>query len=66
MFHMGATLYIINVTTTDVKKCIDSVLDNPIKDILLTLQSQGLEVSQELLGKFQILYDNGHWYEAEV
>lgn len=66
MFHMGATLYIINVTTTDVKKCINSVLDNPIKEILLILQTQGLEVSQELLGKFQTLYDNGHWYEAEV
>ncbi len=66
MFHMGATLYIINVTHTDVKKCLNSVTNNPIKDILLALQTQGLEISQELLGKLQKLYDNGHWYESEV
>lgn len=66
MFHMGKTLYIINVTHTNVSKCLDSVINNPVKDILLALQRQSMEISLELLSKFQALYADGHWYEAEV
>lgn len=66
MFHIGQALYIINVTRTNVLSCIEAELNNPIKEILTSLQSQVMEVSQELLGKFKDLYDNGHWYESEV
>lgn len=66
MFHMGETLYVINVTQVDIKKCLNSLMNNPIKEILLVLQSQGLAVAHELLGRLTKLYDNGHWYEAEV
>ena len=66
MFHFDDTLYIINVTKTDIAKCYDSLENNPVKEILSTLHNQKMEVSQELLGKFIKLYDNGHWYESEV
>lgn len=66
LFHMGTTLYIINVTKTNVIKCMRAMDSNPIKEILSELQRQGMEISQELLAKFRALYDNGHWYEAEV
>ena len=66
MFHIDGTLYIINVTKTDIAKSYDSLENNPVKEILSTLHNQKMEVSQELLGKFIKLYDNGHWYESEV
>lgn len=66
MFHIDDTLYIINVTKTDIAKSYDSLENNPVKEILSTLHNQNMEVSQELLGKFIKLYDNGHWYESEV
>lgn len=66
MFHMGTTLYVINVTRTDVAECLNSMETNPIKEILMTLQGQIMVTSQELLAKFQALYDNGHLYKAEV
>lgn len=66
MFHIGQSLYIINVTRTNVLSSIETEFNNPIKEILTSLQSQVMEVSQELLGKFRELYDNGHWYESEV
>lgn len=66
LFHMGTTLYIINVTKTNVIKCMQAMDSNPIKEILSELQRQGMEISQELLAKLRALYDNGHWYEAEV
>lgn len=66
MFHIDGTLYIINVTKTDIAQSYESLDNNPIKEILSTLHNQKMEVSQELLGKFIKLYDNGHWYESEV
>lgn len=66
LFHAGATLYIINVTQTDINKCLQSIGSNPVKEILSDLQRQGMEVVQELLSKFQQLYDDGHWYQSEV
>ena len=66
MFHIDNTLYIINVTKTDITKNYESLDNNPVKEILSTLHNQKMEVSQELLGKFVKLYDNGHWYESEV
>ena len=66
MFHIDSTLYIINVTKTDITKNYESLDNNPVKEILSTLHYQKMEVSQELLGKFIKLYDNGHWYESEV
>lgn len=66
MFHIDGTLYIINVTKTDIAQSYESLDNNPIKEILSTLHNQKMEVSQELLGKFIELYDNGHWYESEV
>ena len=66
MFHIDNTLYIINVTKTDITKNYESLDNNPVKEILSTLHNQKMEVSQELLGKFAKLYDNGHWYESEV
>ena len=66
MFHVGQELYIINVTQTNIAACYDSPLNNSIKDILTSVHMQSMEVSQELLGKFQSLYDNGHWYKSEV
>lgn len=66
MFHFDSALYIINVTKTDIAKNYDSLDNNPIKEILSTLHNKKMEVSQELLGKFIKLYDNGHWYESEV
>lgn len=66
MFHIDSKLYIINVTKTDITKNYESLDNNPVKEILSTLHNQKMEVSQELLGKFVKLYDNGHWYESEV
>ena len=66
MFHMNGSLYIINVTKTDITKNYYSLENNTIKEILSDLHGQKMEVSQELLGKFRKLYDNGHWYESEV
>ena len=66
MFHIGLTLYIINVTKTDIAERYNSLESNPVKEILTTINKQEMEVSQELLGKFVNLYDNGHWYESEV
>lgn len=66
MFHLDSTLYIINVTKTDIAKNYKSLNNNPIKEILSTIHNQKMEVSQELLRKFIKLYDNGHWYESEV
>lgn len=66
MFHIGQTLYIINVSNTDIAKCYNAVDGNPIKEILTSVHDQSMEVSKELLLKFQSLYDNGHWYPSEV
>ena len=66
MFHIGSTLYIINVTKTNIAERYNSPENNPVKEILTTINKQEMEVSQELLGKFIKLYDNGHWYESEV
>ena len=66
MFHIGSTLYIINVTKTNIAERYNSPENNPVKEILTTINRQEMEVSQELLGKFIKLYDNGHWYESEV
>jgi hypothetical protein len=66
MFHIDSKLYIINVTKTDITKNYESLDNNPVKEVLSTLHNQKMEVSQELLGKFVKLYDNGHWYESEV
>jgi len=66
MFHLDNALYVINVTKTNVAESYYSVDNNPIKEILSTLSSRGMEISKELLNKFIKLYDNGHWYESEV
>lgn len=66
LFHIGAELYIINVTQTNVVECFNSPTSNPVKDILSSLHNQTMEVSQELLARFVELYDNGHWYLSEV
>ena len=66
MFHIGSTLYIINVTKTNIAERYNSPENNPVKEILTNINRQEMEVSQELLGKFIKLYDNGHWYESEV
>lgn len=66
MFHLDKKLYIINVTKTDIAKNFNSLVNNPVKDVLSAINKQKMEVSQELLGKFVKLYDNGHWYESEV
>lgn len=66
LFHLGEVLYIINVTQTNVVECYNSILGNPVKDVLSTIHSQTMEVSQELLSRFVDLYDNGHWYLSEV
>lgn len=66
LFHIGSTLYIINMTQTDVTACYNAIESNPIKEILSSLHSKSVEVSEELLSKFIELYDNGHWYESEV
>lgn len=66
LFHIDAVLYIINVTQTNVVECFNSVINNPVKEILSSLHSQTMEVPQELLLRFKDLYDNGHWYLSEV
>ena len=66
MFHLDKALYIINVTKTNIAKSYESLQNNPIKEILQTLTHSVMEISQELLEKFKILYDDGHWYESEV
>lgn len=66
LFHIGAELYIINVTQTNVVQCYHSLTGNPIKEVLSSLNHQAMEVSQELLAKFVELYDDGHWYPSEV
>lgn len=66
MFHIGQVLYIINVTKTNIANCYEAIENNPIKEILQTVHGHAMEVSQELLGKFKKLYDEGHWYESEV
>lgn len=66
LFHMDTTLYVINVTQTNIRQCMDSVDMNPIKEVLSELQGQGLSVAYELLEKLRNLYDDGHWYESEV
>ena len=66
MFHIGQALYIINVSQTNIATCLDSPLNNAVKEVLSSLHSQSIAVSQELLEKFRALYDNGHWYESEV
>lgn len=66
LFHIGAELYIINVTQTNVVECFHSLANNPIKEVLSSLYSQTMEVSQELLARFVELYDNGRWYLSEV
>lgn len=66
LFHIGAELYIINVTQTNVVECFHSMANNPIKEALSSLYSQTMEVSQELLARFVELYDNGRWYLSEV
>ena len=66
MFHLDNALYVINVTKTNIAESYYSVDNNPIKEILSTLSSRGMEISKELLNKFIELYDNGHWYESEV
>ncbi len=66
MFHDGAILYIINVSQIDVPACFGQEVNNSIKEVLTSLQTQTMEVSQELLAKFRELYDNGRWYLSEV
>lgn len=66
LFHINTDLYIINVTQTDVVECYNSPSDNPVKEVLSALHHQTMEVSQELLGRFIELYNNGHWYLSEV
>jgi len=66
LFHIGAEIYIINVTQTNVVECINSIASNPIKETLLSLHQQAMESSQKLLARFVELYDNGRWYESEV
>lgn len=66
LFHIGAELYIINVTQANVVECFHSLANNPIKEVLSSLYSQTMEVSQELLARFVELYDNGRWYLSEV
>lgn len=66
LFHIGAEIYIINVTQTNVVECFHSLDNNPIRETLLTLHEQTMEVSQRLLARFVELYDNGRWYQSEV
>jgi len=66
LFHIGAEIYIINVTQTNVVECFHSLDNNPIRETLLTLHGQTMEVSQRLLSRFVELYDNGRWYQSEV
>lgn len=66
LFHIGAELFIINVTRTNVVECFHSLVNNPVKEVLSSLYCQTMEVSQELLARFVELYDNGHWYLSEV
>ena len=66
LFHLRQCLYIINITQTNIEECVHSAGGNPVQEILLTLQKEGLSTAHELLSKFKALYDNGRWYQSEV
>lgn len=66
LFHVSDSLYIINVTQTNVAECYGSASTNPIKEILSTIHAQTMEPARELLARFEELYDHGYWYLSEV
>ena len=66
MFHIDQTLYIINVTQTNIESCFSSRENNSIKEILGAANQLSMSNAKELLWEFQRLYDDGHWYESEV
>lgn len=64
LFWYDGTLYTINITRIDIEKCYNSVLLNPMQEVLKAIYVEGNSVSDELLTKFRSVKDQ--WFESEV
>ena len=61
--HNGS-LYVINLTQIDIEKAYQSVLVNPIKDLIISLHGMATSVSDELLGLIRDRMSD--WLPSEV
>lgn len=64
LFILNDILYTINITRIDIEKAYNSVLSNPIKEILGDIYRASTCISEELLHKFRQV--SGQWFESEV
>lgn len=61
--HCGI-LYVVNLTTINIEKVCSSLVDTPLKDLILEISRKKNSVSEELLG---LIKDKmGDWLPAEI
>ncbi len=63
---VDGVLYVINITQVNIALCYHSLTfkSNPIRDLIQSLYSKSISVSEELLQKFRL--DAGVWHASEV
>ncbi len=64
LFGYEETLYSINITRIDIKKCYESTIVTPMQDVLKAINQTGNSVAEELLSRFRSV--RGQWFESEV
>ena len=64
LFWFEQTLYAINITRVDIRKCYESALITPMQDVIKAVCMAANVVSEELLGRFRSVKDQ--WFESEV
>ena len=63
-FWYQNVLYTINITRIDIAKWYNSVIINPIQEVIRAIYSESSSISEELLSKFRSV--KGQWFESEV
>lgn len=64
LFWYQDVLYTINITRIDIAKWYNSVILNPIQEVIKAIYSESSSISEELLSKFRSV--KGQWFESEV
>lgn len=64
LFWYDDTLYTINITAIDIEKCFNSIIINPIQEIIKAIEVEGNATSEELISLFRSV--KGQWFESEV
>lgn len=62
--YFDGCLYLLNITKTDIILAINSIYENPIKELICEIEKKSTSVAEELLSKLQLFANE--WIKIDV